>query len=61
MGSFLSITHGHGSNLVLQTHKHIAELTVLPLGSYNMLLGMDWLYLHRTKMDCCENSHWVLG
>jgi len=29
----------------------IAHLNVLPLGSYNILLGMDWLYLHRTKVD----------
>jgi len=28
------------------------HLNVLPLQSYNILLGMDWLYLHRTKVDC---------
>ena len=27
------------------------HLKVLPLGSYIMLLGMDWLYLHKTKVD----------
>eukprot|EP00253_Pinus_taeda_P030183 PITA_30183 len=32
------------------------HLNVLPLGSYNMLLGMDWLYLHRTKVDYYDNS-----
>jgi len=32
------------------------HLNVLPLGSYNMLLGMDWLYLHRTKVDCYDKS-----
>lgn len=21
-----------------------------------MLLGMDWLYLHRTKVDCYDNA-----
>jgi len=26
------------------------HLNVLPLGSYSMLLGMDWLYIHRTKV-----------
>jgi len=30
------------------------NLNVLPLGSYNMLLGMDSLYLHRTKLDCYD-------
>lgn len=27
------------------------HLSVLPLGSYNMLLGMDCLYLNRIKVD----------
>jgi len=34
----------------------LVHLKVLPLGSYNMLLGMDWLYLHKTKVDCYEKS-----
>lgn len=32
------------------------QLNVLPLGSYSMLLGMDFLYLHRTKVDCYDKS-----
>lgn len=28
------------------------SLNVLLLGSYSMFLGMDWLYLHMTKVDC---------
>jgi len=32
------------------------HLNVLSLGSYNMLLGMDWLYLHRSKVDCYDKS-----
>ena len=31
-------------------------LNVLPLGSYSMLWGMNWLYLHRTKVDFYEKS-----
>ena len=27
------------------------HLNVLPLGSYNMILGMYWLYIHRNKVD----------
>lgn len=27
------------------------HLNVLPLQSYNILLGMDWLFIHRTKVD----------
>ena len=32
------------------------HLNFLPLGSYIMLLGMDWLYLHRTKVDSYDKS-----
>jgi len=32
------------------------HLIVLPLGSYSMLLGMDWLYVHRTKVDCYDKA-----
>jgi len=34
----------------------IAHMNVLPLGSYRMLLGMDWLYLRRTKAYWCEKA-----
>eukprot|EP00253_Pinus_taeda_P020658 PITA_20658 len=33
-----------------------AHLNVLPLDSYNMLLGMEWLYVHRTKAYCYEKT-----
>ena len=32
------------------------HLNVLLLASYSMLLGMDWLYLHRTKVDCYDKA-----
>ena len=32
------------------------HLNVLPLGSYSMLLGMDWMYLHRTKVDFFDKA-----
>ncbi len=31
-------------------------VNVLPLGSYSMLLGMDWLSIHRTKVDCYDKA-----
>ena len=31
-------------------------LNVLPLGSYNVLLGMDCLYLHKNKIDCYDKA-----
>eukprot|EP00253_Pinus_taeda_P005974 PITA_05974 len=33
-----------------------AHLNVLPLGLYNMLMGMDWLYPHRTKVDFYDKA-----
>jgi len=32
------------------------HLNVLPFGSFNILLGMDWLYLHRTNVDCYDKA-----
>jgi len=29
-----------------------ADLNVLPLGSYDVLIDMDWLEEHRAKLDC---------
>jgi len=34
------------------------HLNVLQLGSYSMILGIDWLYLHKTKVDF---STWLLS
>jgi hypothetical protein len=34
---------------VLPTH---ATLNMLPLGSYDLLIDMDWLASHQTKLDC---------
>ena len=27
------------------------DMNVLPLGSYDVLIGMDWLEAHRVKLD----------
>ena len=34
----------------------VEHLNVLPFGSYSMFLGMDWMYLHRTKVDCYDKD-----
>ena len=34
----------------------LAHLNVLPLGSYSMLLGIDQLYPHRTKVDYYDKA-----
>ena len=44
----MSIGHGWAG--------HYADLNVLPLGSYDVLIGMDWLEAHRTKIDCYNKT-----
>jgi len=34
----------------------LTHLNVFLLGSYSILLGMDWLYIHSTKVDCYDKS-----
>jgi hypothetical protein len=33
-----------------------AELNILPLGSYDCLIGMDWLDQHHALLDCCNKN-----
>jgi hypothetical protein len=33
-----------------------ATLNMLPLGSYDLLIGMDWLVAHKTKLDCYKKT-----
>ena len=32
------------------------DLNVLPLGSYGVFIGMDWLEAHREKLDCYNKT-----
>ena len=32
------------------------DLNVLPLGSYDVLIGMNWLEAHRVKLDCYNKT-----
>jgi hypothetical protein len=33
-----------------------ATLNVLPLGSYDLLIGMDWLATHKARLDCYHKT-----
>jgi hypothetical protein len=33
-----------------------ATLNVLPLGSYDLLIGMEWLATHKAKLDCYNKA-----
>ena len=32
------------------------HLNVIPFGSYSMILGMDWIYLHRMNVYCYDKA-----
>ena len=32
------------------------KINVLPLGSYDMLIGMDWLEQHRVVLNCFDKT-----
>jgi hypothetical protein len=42
-----------------------STLNILPLGSYDLLIGMDWLSTYKTKLDCyhktleCDNEEGI--
>ena len=38
--------------LNLGTFTTIVDLHILPLGSYDIVLGMDWLAAHQENIDC---------
>ena len=42
--------------LVMDGLINCAYLNVLPLGSYDILIGMDWTRAHRAKLDCYNRT-----
>ena len=34
----------------------MVNVNVLPLGYYDLLIGMDWIEQHRAKVDCFNKS-----
>ena len=42
--------------LVMDGLVTIADLNVLPHGSYDVLIGMDWLEAHRVNIDCYNKT-----
>ena len=43
-------------SLVMNGLVTCVDLNVLPLVSYDVLIGMDWLEAHRVKIDCYNNT-----
>ena len=41
-----------GSRLVIHKKDFPADLIVLGVNDFDIVLGMDWLYKHRATLDC---------
>ena len=42
--------------LVMNGLVTFVDRNVLPLGSYDVLIGMDWLEAHKVKLDCYNKT-----
>ena len=45
----------------MDTLKIVVKLNVLPLGSYDLLIGMDWLEQHRVILNCYDKTFTCLN
>ena len=45
-----------GSRLVIQNKDFPADLIVLGIHDFNIVLGMDWLSRHRATLDCYKKE-----
>nr|GFA86253.1 reverse transcriptase domain-containing protein [Tanacetum cinerariifolium] len=43
-----------GSTLALYDHRYKIDLLLTRLGSFDVIIGMDWLSYHRAVIDCYE-------
>ena len=43
-------------SLIMNGMINSVDLNVLPLGSYDVLIGMDWLEAHKVKHNCYNNT-----
>jgi len=42
--------------ILAKQYATLAHLNVLSLGSYSMILGMDWLVIHQSKVDFYDKA-----
>ena len=47
--------------LVMNDLQNHASLNILPLGSYDVLIGMDWLEKHKVSLNCFEKTFTCLN
>ena len=47
--------------IVMDKFETIVKLNVFPLGSYDLLIGMDWLKQHRVIINCYDKTFTCLN
>ena len=47
--------------LLMDEFKTTVKLNVLPLGSYDLLIGMDWLEQHKVVLNCYDKTFTCLN
>ena len=47
--------------LIMDEFKTIVKLNFLPLGSYDLLIGMDWLEQHKVILNCYDKTFMCLN
>ena len=47
--------------LLMDEFETVAKLNVLPLGSYDLLIGMDWLEQHKVILNCYNKTFTCLN
>ena len=50
------VSYVENCEMFMSQFKTQVKLNVLPLGSYDVLLGMDWLGKHRVVLNCFEKT-----
>ena len=45
-----------GCEILMNDFNTHVDLNILPLGSYDMLIGMDWLEKHRVILNCVDKT-----
>ena len=47
--------------IVMDKFETVVKLNVFPLGSYDLLIGMDWLEQHRVIINCYDKTFTFLN
>ena len=50
------VSYVENYEMFMSQFKTQVKLNVLPLGSYDVLIGMDWLKKHRVVLNCFEKT-----